>query len=435
MTDRWLYGWGLGYAAVGAASLLIPLYALELGAGPLLVGLMASTAAFAGVPGAILWGRLAARTDRRRVFVLVALAATAGVLAVVPLLSDPVALLVANAALWFVVAAAAPVLNLIVVDGVPESDWEREIGRLNHYQGYGWLLGLVAGAAWTGAAAAATDASPVAAQRSFFLASAASTAVALGVVRYWYPERPRVSPERFRRVYRRLSRTGGRTVRAVPFGPSRVYWSLRSLRPDRLTGRFRSRLGTYLAALTLCFVGFSVFFGPLPAYLTAESFSTDGIFALFVLSSAGSAAFYARAGDLSARMDARRLQVAALLGRAGAFPVIAAVGVALAPPVAVAAQAPLFAFVGVTWAVIAVTSTGVVTRLAPSEARGEALGAYAALSNFGGGVGSALGGWIAASAGYVAAFGVAAGLIAVGAALVALGRRGAVPAADRPLGR
>jgi hypothetical protein len=55
--DRWLYGWGVGYAAVGGASLLVPLYALELGGGPALVGLLAAAAAFAGVPGALLWSR------------------------------------------------------------------------------------------------------------------------------------------------------------------------------------------------------------------------------------------------------------------------------------------------------------------------------------------------------------------------------------------
>ncbi|MFB6304793.1 MAG: MFS transporter, partial [Haloferacaceae archaeon] len=115
-SDRWLYGWGLGYAAVGGASLLVPLYAIELGAGAFVVGLIAATAAFAGVPGALLWGRLAARTERRRPFVLVTLGATAGVLALVPLLASPWTVLVANAALWFVVAAAAPVLNLIAIE-------------------------------------------------------------------------------------------------------------------------------------------------------------------------------------------------------------------------------------------------------------------------------------------------------------------------------
>lgn len=38
--DRWLVAWAMGYAAVGAASLLIPLYAISLGAGAFLVGLM-----------------------------------------------------------------------------------------------------------------------------------------------------------------------------------------------------------------------------------------------------------------------------------------------------------------------------------------------------------------------------------------------------------
>jgi MFS family permease len=99
MEDRWLYGWTLGYVAVGAASLLIPLYALALGGGPLLVGVLASTAAFAGVPGALLWGRLAARTHRRRPFLLVALGATAAVLAVTPLVRSPWLLVAANAAL------------------------------------------------------------------------------------------------------------------------------------------------------------------------------------------------------------------------------------------------------------------------------------------------------------------------------------------------
>jgi len=118
MSDRWLAGWGVGYAAVGAASLLVPLYALALSGGPALVGLLAATAAFAGVPGALVWGRLAARVERRRPFVLVALGATTLVLAAIPFVASPW-LLVVNAALWSVVSAAAPVLNLIVVDEYP----------------------------------------------------------------------------------------------------------------------------------------------------------------------------------------------------------------------------------------------------------------------------------------------------------------------------
>lgn len=113
--DRWLAGWALGYVAVGAASLLVPLYALSLGGGPLLVGVLASTAAFAGVPGALLWGWLATRTGRRRVFVQIALVATALVLAATPFVRTAWPLVAVNTLLWFVVAAASPVLTLLVV--------------------------------------------------------------------------------------------------------------------------------------------------------------------------------------------------------------------------------------------------------------------------------------------------------------------------------
>ena len=162
MSDRWLYAWGAGYAAVGTASLLLPLYAVSLGAGAAVVGAMAATAAFAGVPGALLWGWLAARTGRRRPFILVALGALAGVLALVPFASTPLGLLVGNAAMWFVVSAAAPVLNLIVVEGRPVAEWDARIARLNAVQGYGWVAGLVLGTVWTAAVPRVLD--PVAAQ-------------------------------------------------------------------------------------------------------------------------------------------------------------------------------------------------------------------------------------------------------------------------------
>ena len=97
---RWLLAWGLGYAAVGGASVLVPLYAIALDASLAFVGLIAATAALVGVPGAVAWAALAARTDRRRPFVLVALGATAGVLALVPLATTPAAVLALNAALF-----------------------------------------------------------------------------------------------------------------------------------------------------------------------------------------------------------------------------------------------------------------------------------------------------------------------------------------------
>lgn len=425
-TDAWLYGWALGYAAVGAASLLVPLYAIDLGAGALLVSLIAATAAFAGVPGAILWGWLVSRTHRRRPFILVALGLTSAVLALTPLLSSPWTVLAANALLWFVVAAAAPVLNLVVVEGHQQHQWPVRFGLLNKYQGYGWLAGLVVGAGWSGVAGSAFGLSPLVAKRLFFVGAGLTALLGAFVVYLRYPERPRITERRFVRLLRHVQQNGfggDRSTRAVPFGPGRVYWGLRSLRlGDDARRRLRSRLGTpivrYLAAATLFFAAFSVFFGPLPAFLTDVGYGTDEVFVLFVVSSAASAVAYAPVGTLVARIDALRLQTSALVSRAILFPLVAVVGLGVAPPGGVVLVGALFAAIGLSWAVIAVTATGLVTNLAPEPIRSEALGAYTALGSLGGGVGSAVGGVVAGSVGYVAAFALAAVCLLASVAVV-----------------
>jgi MFS family permease len=83
-----------------------------------------------------------------------------------------------------------------------------------------------------------------------------------------------------------------------------------------------------------------------------------------------------------------------------------------------------------TWAVIAVVGTAIVTRLAPPRVRGEVLGVHTALGAVAGGVGGVLGGWVA-TFGYGVAFGLAGGLVLAGAGLVLSVRR---LADDRPAG-
>ncbi|WP_336022421.1 MFS transporter [Halobellus salinisoli] len=433
-TDGWLYGWAMGYAAVGAASLLVPLYAIDLGAGALVVSLIAATAAFAGVPGAILWGRLVTRARRRRPFVVVALGLSAAVFLGLPFLSSPWTVLVANAALWFVVAAAAPVLNVIVVEGYEPSTWPRRFGRLNHFQGYGWLVGLVVGGAWSTVVGARFALPALASKRLFFVASAVVTLGGVAVVLLRYPEPTQISEQRFRRLARRFPFTNGMATRAtwaVPFGPGRMYWALREIargltgqrKPtagvlSRLRDRFSGTLLRYLLAATVFFAGFSAFFGPLPAYLVDAGYATDEVFALFIASAAASAATYAAAGTAATTYDPFRLQAGALLFRAGAFPVVAVTGAAVAPPAGLLVVVALFLAIGGSWAVIAVTATGLVSRLAPASARAEALGMYTAIGSLGGGIGSVVGGAIADGFGYLPAFVVAGGCVVVGVLIV-----------------
>jgi MFS family permease len=135
MADRWLYGWAAGSVAFGGASLLIPLYVVQLGGTTVDLGVLFATSAMIGAPGPIVFGRLANRLTHRRPLVLVTLAVVTASMVVVPILDSITAVIVANAALWLVVAAIAPVLTMLVVDEVPSDAWADRIGRLNKFQG------------------------------------------------------------------------------------------------------------------------------------------------------------------------------------------------------------------------------------------------------------------------------------------------------------
>lgn len=417
---RWLFAWGLGSIALGAASLLVPLYVVHLGGDPFELGLLGAVAAFVGTPGALVWGRLADRTANPRGVILFSLVGVGLFLGVMPLSTSIPVLILGNALLWLVFAAAGPVLTLLVVADVPEREWNREIALLNKYQGYGWAGGLLLGIAWS--ATAGRLVSPAATQQSLFVVCGAIAVVAAALLARWVPSPSarrlgRIDPERVGRI---LS-TGRRGVRGATFlfNPNRLYWTTRSVRPGRLADRFTRTLAAYFLGVVLFFTGFSAFFAPLPLYLTGVGFSSDLVFGLYLVSGLGSAAFYTWAGKLSSRVDLRVLQSGALGIRAVAMPLVALVGTAFAAGgVGTVVSGVLFVLIGVSWAVIAVTAGTIVTRIAPAGIRGEALGVYTALSVLAGGIGSIGGGALANALGFTVAFGAAGLVILAGAGVV-----------------
>lgn len=431
MVDRWLYAWALGAVSFGGASLLVPLYVVQLGGTPVDLGVLAATAAAAGAPGAVAFGRLAGRIGHRRRLVVATLATVAVALAVLPLLASVPAVVAANAVLWLVVAAAAPVLTLLVVADAPEFAWSARIGRLNRFQGYGWAGGLVLGAAWPliggllGGGVGGT-------RMLFWLLAACAAAGAVGAARLLPrpdPDAPEPSDRQGRRIARLLARSG-RGVREATyaFSPNRLYWTTRSVRPGRLRDRFTPALVAYLLAAGLFFGGSAAFWAPLPLFLTDVGFGSGGIFALYLVSTLASATLYERAGALASRSDLRRLQSVAVAVRGAAFPAVALVAGLGSLAVEFGAAALGLAAVGATWAVMAVAGTAIVVRLAPAAVRGEALGIYTALSALAGGAGGIVGGW-AAGFGYPIAFALAGGLVIAGALLV--GTLGEIPGDGR----
>jgi MFS family permease len=414
VSDGWLYGWGLASVGLGGASLVVPLYVVELGGGPATLGVLAAAAAAAGAPGGLGVGWLSDRTGRLRPYVIGAVAVVAVALLAVPALTSRTAVVVANAAIWLAFAAAVPVLTLLVVVGTPEADWSDRIGRLNQLQGVGWALCLLVGFL----AVLAGDAlglSRIAAQRLVCLLCGGSAAAGGLVVAGSLPADDGVEPRprRLRRAIRAANTFGVRGA-GFPFTPRRV--DLRGLHPRRFVRRFTPDLALFFLAVCLTFTGFGAFFAPLPAYLGAVGVGDGGVFGLYLALNVAAAAFFGVAATLAERYEVTLVHAGGLAMRAGALPAVALAG-GLLGPVTV-----LFAVIGLTWAVIAVTAGTLVSRLAPAIVRGEALGVYSAVSPLASGVGGIVGGWLAAS-GYGRAFAAAGGLVLVGTGVVLVLRR------------
>jgi MFS family permease len=411
VAERWLYGWGLASVGLGGASLSVPLYVVALGGGPATLGVLAATAAAAGAPGALGVGWLADRTGRRRRYVLAAVGVVAAALATVPAVTSMPVIVAANAAVWFAFAAAVPVLTLLAVVDAPESAWSDRIARLNRWQGIGWALGLLVGFVVVLLGDRLGGLAPVVAQRAVCLVCAASAGVGLLVALRTLPVDPSGPPPRPRRLRRALHTAPRFGVRGAAF-PVTVRWmDPRGLDPRRFVRRFTPALALFFLAVTLAFAGFGAFFAPLPAYLGSTGFGADGAFGLYLALNGAAAVAFGAAGRLLARYDVTAVHAAALAGRGVTLPAVALAGGGVAPTVV------LFLLIGLSWAVIAVSAGTLVTRLAPSIVRGEALGVYSALSAVAGGVGSAAGGRLAASS-YDLAFGVSGGLVLAGAAVV-----------------
>lgn len=417
MGKRWLPAWGLASVAFGGSSLIVPLYVVALGGDAFELGVLFATASFVGVPGALVFGNLADRTGKRRIFVLASMATTVTTVLAIPLLESIPLVVVANAVLWLGFAAAVPVLTLLIVTGEPENEWSSRIALLSKFQGVGWALGLALGLVVITGGGLVTD--PVTAQRVFFVACAicAGGGFTLGVRTLPPDPKPGDEPAP-RRLRRRLRETTRLQVRGAAFPFTTPWFDARRLTPRRLADRFSRELATYFGAVFLFFTGFGIFFAPLPAYLAGVGYTSSEIFGLYLALNVAAAVFFGRAATLVNTYDLSRVQVGALLVRGTAFPAVAAVGVLLGKsPIGIALVTAVFVIIGATWAAVAVTTATLVSKLAPPVVRGEALGVYGALVAVGGGVGGLLGGWLA-GLDYTLAFVVAGVLVVTGAALV-----------------
>jgi hypothetical protein len=308
-----------------------------------------------------------------------------------------------------------------MIEKAAERDWESRIGALNAFQRYGWVGGLVVGTAWL--AVGTRSITQIGAQRWLFVLCALAALAATPLAFYWLPPEATTSARRLGRSpgpMARLVTGSGRYLRLIPFAPARAMVAIRSLGDGAFFARFSAPLRRYFLAALVFSMGAAMFFGPAPAFLTDLAYSGAAIFGFFILASLASAILFVPVGALARDHHPKSLQLSALGIRSLLLPAIGAVAL-LAGFLGRSVGLGLgFAVLGLTWAVIAVTGAGLVSRSAPRHLRGEALGLFTALSGMGGGVGGLLGGYLALRVGYQVTF-LLAGLV-VGLSVLVLWR-------------
>jgi MFS family permease len=397
---RWYWAFVLSNAAMGAASVLLPLYAYHLGATAGGVGTLAAVGSLVNVVASLMWGRILDRTPRRRLFVGLSFFGLGIAYLAFPLVTRLPQLLLVNSWVAFSWMAGASVSILLLLAGFPKEQWEGEIARFNVYCGVGWTLGLALGAGWVAFAVRALG-EGWGLQSLGFVVGALALAALFVAVREIREPAGQVQVPSVRDIT--LS-VGNFLYEWFRYGPAQLYDLLRPAQFVRFM-QGRSAFGPdlilcYYAAM-LSFVGFSIVFAPFPVFVREKlEWPSELVFALSVAHHGVSVVAFGWARKAVAKWGHRPAAALALLGRAGMF-----VGFALTTPAVARWLLPvLWGVAGATWAFFQLSVTSIVSRLSPSGLQGQGLGIYNAVAGLGNVLGALAGGFVADFLGFPAAF-------------------------------
>lgn len=427
---RWFYAFVPANIANGASSPIIPLYLiLVLHASVLDVGLVFFVSSLAAVPGAVFWGRLSDKLQRRRAFVIIGLVSFAFTLPLMAFTSSVAVYLAANAALGFLQAAGAATSSVLIMEHFKAEEWPRQIGRFAEVSGVAFVGGLAFGAFWFLWVPGLTG-ETFALQLMFALCAGLSAASGLlGALSIREGHRP---VDRAAAVDA-LAHLGHSIVEKRRFILGRLN-HLPSFSLAALSKHARGPIGAYSAGIFLLFTGFLVFNAPLPVFLLQDAgLSQAIIFWVYLSNSALAAALYLTAGRRCEKGSPSSFLVAASGVRIAAYPAFA-LALLVFPPGSTAlilALLALNALAGASWAFINVGGSVVASRLAPPEAKGQVMGLYNAAIGAGAIAGSLLGGLFAQHMPYLQVFAAASLFVALGAGVIAVSSASAAPDAGR----
>jgi len=421
-STKWYWAFFTSKVAMGASSALVPLFVIKvLGGGITEVTIVAIAATISTVPAYILWGAYVDRTQRARAPLLWGKGGETICFAAMAIAPTFWTFVAANLAAGFFVAATTPTSTILILENTPINHRARAIGYFTKVNGVGWVAGTVVGAVYFAFAPGLIGTGI--AMRLLMGVCAVLFAVSWAMSARWLKEPAfRFDHRWFKKEVLRMHTT---YVERPRYLPSQFYSTPGKISRARRSGpSWTGTLDLYLVASFLVFVGFLTFYTPFPVMLSEGIHLGDSqIFVVYLASSAMAAALYMWAGREVERIGNQRVQLGAWVIRIFIF---LAFGLALLAAdvgrdrLAFVLAAGLNGLAGAMYALVAVSGTTTVTRLAPESIHGEVIGAYNAVVGVGIVVGGVIGGIVAGSFGWWAVLAVTGGFIALAAFLLAL---------------
>jgi len=416
-SDLWFFSYLPIAIADGIATPLVPLLALqEFKAGAFVVTIIIAASGMSQVPFTILWGNLSDRVAHRKYFLVGSFLATGVSLILIALSTNLLTYFWLNVVEGLACAASAPIGTMLLLETRHKRWWPEDIGLFGLISGLGTTAGLAIGFLWLFVIGFHGTLVSV---MIGLLVLAGVLALLSAVIAFAWIEEPSVRLERrsmadllnlHRGVVERVRRVRNRVLNIVDL-----------TRSNAETIPHRELL--FLGSLGVMTVGFEMFYGPFPVFLTQYShFSDASVFIVYLGAAAASTALFFHSGKAVELHSPKFVFLESLGGRLALMllflwgPAYLLFG--FGSPALVGWLTLLNALLGVTWAFISTASTLFLVRLVGRSSRGRALGLYNAVAGAGGLLGTLMGGYLYATYGVHLAYSLAGVTVLFGSLLL-----------------
>ncbi len=130
-------------AAMGAGTIVLPVYLLEIGGNPMDVGFTLFMGSMGTLLGIIIWGNFSARGVKYKTLMIVGIISYTFLLLALSLFSSiPIISMIYFAGNFFV-ASVVPAITKVVFEISPKEEWDAEQGKLNALAGWSWAGGVI----------------------------------------------------------------------------------------------------------------------------------------------------------------------------------------------------------------------------------------------------------------------------------------------------